>query len=98
MYGPGGPLPAIREAAAAFGRAHGIEVQVTAGPMPQRLAQAKQDAGLIFNGSEVMVSDFIAAVSEQIDPATATPLAQFLAPPDGARIFARWGWTMPDAR
>lgn len=74
VYGPGGPLPAMREAAAAFGRAHGIEVQVTAGPMPQWLAQAKQDADLVFSGSEVMMSDFIAAMPEQIDPATATPL------------------------
>ena len=30
VYGPGGPLPAVKEAADAFGRAHGIEVVVTA--------------------------------------------------------------------
>jgi accessory colonization factor AcfC len=74
VYGPGGPLPAMREAASAFGRAHGVEVQVTAGPTPQWLAQAKQDADLIFSGSEVMMADFIAAMPEQIAPATATPL------------------------
>lgn len=32
VYGPGGPEPAIREAAAQFGKAHGIRVTVTAGP------------------------------------------------------------------
>ncbi|MDT7953901.1 MAG: substrate-binding domain-containing protein [Acetobacteraceae bacterium] len=74
VYGPGGPLPAMREAAATFGKTAGVDVQVTAGPTPQWLPQAKQDADLIFSGSEVMMSDFIAAMPDQIDPATVTPL------------------------
>jgi accessory colonization factor AcfC len=74
VYGPGGPLPAMREAAAAFSKASGVAVDVTAGPTPQWLPQAKQDADLIFSGSEVMMSDFIAAMPDQIDPATVTPL------------------------
>ena len=34
VYGPGGPLPAVKEAAETFGKARGIDVQVTAGPKP----------------------------------------------------------------
>jgi accessory colonization factor AcfC len=73
VYGPGGPLPAMKEAAAAFGKAHGLEVLVTAGPLPNWQAQAQKDADLIFSGSEVMMSDFIGALPE-IVPATVRPL------------------------
>ena len=47
VYGPGGPLPAMKEAAAVFGRAHGVDVEVTAGPTPKWIAEAKNDADLI---------------------------------------------------
>lgn len=73
VYGPGGPLPAMKEAAEAFGKLHGVEVRVTAGPLPGWQMQAKADADLIFSGSEVMMSDFIAALPE-INPSTVTPL------------------------
>ncbi|HWI14483.1 MAG TPA: ABC transporter substrate-binding protein, partial [Burkholderiales bacterium] len=32
VYGPGGPLPAMKEAAASFSKQHGVEVVVTGGP------------------------------------------------------------------
>lgn len=73
LYGPGGPLPAMREAAETYGRAHGIEVQVTAGPTPAWIARAHADADLVFSGSETMMSDFITAIPE-IDPTTVLPL------------------------
>ncbi|MDQ0470219.1 substrate-binding domain-containing protein [Labrys wisconsinensis] len=73
VYGPGGPLPAMNEAAATFGKAHGIDVIVTAGPTPQWVDKAKQDADVIFSGSEVMMSDFIKAVPD-IDPSSVKPL------------------------
>lgn len=73
VYGPGGPLPAMREAAQAFGQAHGIEVQVTAGPTPSWLERARGNADVIFSGSETMMSDFIAAMPD-IQPATVMPL------------------------
>ncbi len=73
VYGPGGPLPAMKEAAAEFGRSHGIAVDVTAGPTPQWIDHAKADADLIFSGSEVMMSDFIAAMPD-IDPGSARAL------------------------
>lgn len=73
VYGPGGPLPAMKEAAAAFGQAHGIQVDVVAGPTPQWIDQAKANADLIFSGSEVMMSDFITALPS-IDTQTVQPL------------------------
>ena len=32
VYGPGGPAPAMKEAAATFAKARNIQVEVTAGP------------------------------------------------------------------
>ena len=73
VYGPGGPLPAMKAAAAAFGASHGVTVEVTAGPLPQWQAAARADADLVFSGSETMMSDFLAALPD-LDPATAAPL------------------------
>jgi len=73
VYGPGGPLPAMNEAAAVFERAHGLQVKVVAGPTPQWIDEAKSDADLIFSGSEYMMSDFIAEMPD-IDPASARAL------------------------
>ncbi|MEH3116266.1 MAG: hypothetical protein PGN25_01205 [Methylorubrum populi] len=44
VYGPRGPLPAIKEAAETFGKARGIDVQVTAGPTPGWIDKAKLTA------------------------------------------------------
>ena len=73
VYGPGGPLPAMKEAAAAFSQAHGITIDVVAGPTPQWLDRARTDADLVFSGSETMMSDFIAALPS-VDPASVRPL------------------------
>jgi len=59
IYGPGGPEPAIREAARQFGSAHGIEIAVTAGPTGKWIDAAKADADLIYSGSETMMTDFL---------------------------------------
>ena len=61
VYGPGGPLPAMREAAEVFGRTRGVDVQVTGGPTGSWIERAKGDADMIFSGSETMMTDFIAA-------------------------------------
>jgi accessory colonization factor AcfC len=74
IYGPGGPEPAIREAAAQFGPAHGIKIDVTAGPTGKWIEAAKADADLIYSGSETMMTDFIDAMSGELVAATATPL------------------------
>ena len=84
VYGPGGPLPAMKEAAAAFERQHGITVVVTGGPTPQWLARARRDADVIFSGSEHMMTDFVRQLGDttggmvvgagRIDETTIEPL------------------------
>ena len=74
VYGPGGPAPAMKEAAAAFGKDTGVDVQVTAGPTPVWLDKAKGDADLVFSGSETMMTDFIQALGDQLAQQHVTPL------------------------
>jgi accessory colonization factor AcfC len=57
-YGPGGPAPAMREAAKVFGESQGVAVEINAGPTPNWKEQAMQDADVIFSGSEYMRTDF----------------------------------------
>ncbi|MHB0970755.1 MAG: substrate-binding domain-containing protein [Thermoanaerobaculia bacterium] len=58
VYGPGGPLAPMQEAAERFGRERGVRVVVTGGPEAQWIDRAKQDADLIFGGAEYMLSQF----------------------------------------
>lgn len=58
-YGPGGPAPAMREAAKAFEARKGIRVEIIAGPTSTWKDQATKDADLIFSGSEYMMTDFV---------------------------------------
>jgi len=74
IYGPGGPEPAIREAAAQFGSAHGIKIDVTAGPTGKWIDAAKADADLMYSGSETMMTDFLDAMGGELIAATVTPL------------------------
>ena len=74
VYGPGGPLPAMREAAAAFGRTRGITVKVTGGPTPEWLQRARADADLIYSGSEAMMTDFVRQMEGRVDESTVHPL------------------------
>ncbi|HEY0995664.1 MAG TPA: substrate-binding domain-containing protein [Gemmatimonadaceae bacterium] len=83
IYGPGGPLPAMKEAAAAFGRQHGVYVAVTGGPTQQWLNKARGDADGIFSGAEHMMTDFVRQLGDtvgggprpgRIDESTIRPL------------------------
>ena len=74
VYGPGGPAPAMLEAAKAFGTAHSISVNVVAGPTPQWVEKAKQDADIIFSGSENMFGDFAKALPGAFEMKDAYPL------------------------
>lgn len=58
VYGPGGPAPAMREAAEAFGKRSGVEIDIIAGPTPVWKNEAVKNADLIFSGSEYMMTDF----------------------------------------
>lgn len=74
VYGPGGPLPAVKEAAAVFEKSSGKKVIVTAGPTSQWIGKAKDNADLIFSGFETMMSDFVKAMDGQITNADVIPL------------------------
>jgi len=74
VYGPGGPLPAMKDAAATFGRQHHLQINVIGGPPPHWLPKATQDADMIFSGSEDMMSTLELAMQGAIDPSTIRPL------------------------
>ena len=67
VYGPGGPAPAVKEAAEAFGKARGLDVVVTAGPTDGWIARAREDADVVFSGSEYMMTDFVRLMEGRID-------------------------------
>lgn len=67
VYGPGGPLPAMKEAAVAFGKQHGVHVAVTGGPTPEWLSKARGDADVIFSGAEHMMTDFVKQLGDTLD-------------------------------
>lgn len=74
VYGPGGPAPAMQAAARAFGAERGVRVEVTAGPTPTWLSNAKTNADLVYSGSETMMTDFIGLMADQIDAGSVKPL------------------------
>lgn len=74
VYGPGGPAPAMQEAAKTFGEANDVTVTVTAGPTSQWLEKAKQDADIVFSGAENMMGDFAKAMPGAFDLRDAEPL------------------------
>jgi accessory colonization factor AcfC len=74
VYGPGGPAPAMKEAAAAFSAVHKVKVEVTAGPTGEWADRAKADADVIFSGAENMFTDFAKALPGVFDIREAEPL------------------------
>ena len=74
IFGPGGPAPAMKEAAAAFEKKGGVSVEVTAGPTSAWIDKAKQNADVIYSGSETMMTDFTVAMEGRIIEQTIKPL------------------------
>ena len=74
VYGPGGPAPAMQEAAKTFGATHRVTVNVVAGPTPQWVERAKQDADVVFSGAENMFTDYAKALPGAFDLQDAEPL------------------------
>ena len=74
VYGPGGPGPAMQEAAKTFSAANTVTVNVTAGPTAQWVEKAKQDADIIFSGAENMFTDFAKALPGAFELKEAYPL------------------------
>ena len=91
VYGPGGPAPAMQEAAKVFGATNNVTVIVTAGPTQQWLEKAKQDADVVFSGAENMMSDFSKALPGAFELADAQalylrPVAILIRPGNPKRI------------
>lgn len=74
VYGPGGPAPAMKDAATAFEKKSGTSVEVTAGPTPMWIDKAKHNADVIFSGSETMMTDFTVAMDGRIVDTSIEPL------------------------
>ncbi|CAK6470910.1 extracellular solute-binding protein [Peribacillus simplex] len=74
VYGPGGPLGPIKEAGELFTKETGIKIEVTAGPEEKWIDQAKQDADIIYGGSEYMLTDFMHDHPELLDEKNRTEL------------------------
>lgn len=94
VYGPGGPAPAMQKAAKTFSATHNVQVNVTAGPTPQWVDKAKQDADVVFSGAENMFNDYAKALPGAFDlkdvyPLYLRPVAILVRPgnPKGIRSF-----------
>jgi accessory colonization factor AcfC len=74
VYGPGGPAPAMQEAARAFGAARKVTVIVTAGPTAQWSEKAGHDADVVYSGAENMMTEFSKALPAAFDLADVQPL------------------------
>lgn len=74
VYGPGGPLSAIKACADAFSKKSGIPVKVTGGPDKNWLEQAKANADLIYGGASYMLTQFAQAHPGMIDAKTRVEL------------------------
>lgn len=75
IYGPGGPAPAMKEAAKVFAEKNKVGVTVEAGPTAKWKDQALTDADLIYSGAEYMMTDFIQKdLPGLIDPASVETL------------------------
>ncbi|QBO59015.1 substrate-binding domain-containing protein [Chryseobacterium salivictor] len=70
VYGPGGPFAPINESAQIFGKKHQLFVKVVAGPEDHWIAQAKQNADLIYGGAEYMLTSFAMKHPDLVDPTT----------------------------
>jgi len=86
VYGPGGPAAPMKECATLFSKAHGVQVEVTAGPEAKWSAKAGQDADIIYGGAEYMLSQFVQKNPGLVDVTTRTELY-----PRAAGILVRKG-------
>lgn len=86
VYGPGGPLGPINELAEQFTKETGIKVAVTAGPESKWIKTAKQDADVIYGGSEYMLRNLMLKYPGLIDEKSKAELF-----PRAAGILVRKG-------
>lgn len=74
VYGPGGPAPAMKEAAMVYRAQTGTEVVVVSGPTKEWIEKAKKDADILYSGAENMMTDFVKVMEGRIDEKTVDPL------------------------
>ncbi len=60
IYGPEGLSAPFKECAQMFSKKYGIKAEVLAGPEATWTARAKQEADVIYEGSEYMLTQFVA--------------------------------------
>lgn len=70
IYGPGGPQAPMEECANLFSKKFSIPVKLTAGPETKWIADAKQNADIIFGGAEYMLTQFAMQHPGMIDSTT----------------------------
>lgn len=94
VYGPGGPLGPIKEVAEQFTKETGIKVEVTAGPEEKWIDQAKQDADIIYGGSEYMLTEFMHDHPEVLNEKTVQNCIhgqlEFWLEKETQRIYSHW--------
>lgn len=73
VYGPGGPLPAMKMAAQAFSKSHRIKILVEAGPIEKWRDQAMANGDLIYSGSENMMTSYLQRLPDLVDVKTIIP-------------------------
>lgn len=76
IYGPGGPLSAIKACAAQFTANTKTPVKVVGGPESKWLASAEKNADIIYGGAEYMLTQFIQAHPNMVNEVTRTALYQ----------------------
>lgn len=74
VFGPGGPAPAMREAAQRFEERSGIDVEVVSGPTSQWIERARIESDLIYSGSDTMMTDFVRAMPDALSQSDVAPL------------------------
>lgn len=74
IYGPGGPLPAMKAASADFEKRSGIKVVIEAGPTDRWIDQARRNADLIFSGSDTMMTGFVRKLDGRLSQSDVVPL------------------------
>lgn len=73
-YGPGGPAPAMREAAGSFEKETNIKVEIVSGPTDKWIEKAKKNADVIYSGSEHMMTEYGFALKGQLSHADVIPV------------------------
>ena len=59
IYGPQGPFAAMAECAEMFARTNGVKAEVLSGPGAKWITQAKEDADIIYEETEVRLAQWM---------------------------------------